>query len=345
MRSIFTNRYLNKQFLLSCLVITGCMQSAPVVNANQPDWVNGEPLSYPNSQYVVATGSASNPERAKDRALANLSKVFELHIRESSTTRLDTHVSIKNDSESVNKSQRINQNINIQTNKIIDGARVAEQWKSPDLTHYALAVLDRHQAGNNIRGEMDRLDKETDFELSNVESKPNPLLKVAVYQRVLGLQEKRDTLQKTLKVIDLSGQGSKSKWNRADLRARMEASLSALNMRPKILQDTTGGLDKLLKGAMSKSGFPESSTASNSYLLAAGLEMQSPFVKQDWHWLRATLTLRLTSPEGKVLGNKTWPLKVSSGNQGTLNSRMMSKVEKMLNQQLKATIMGFATTE
>ena len=321
------------------------MQSAPLDNANQPDWVNGEPLSYPNSQYVVASGSASNMERAKDRALANLSKVFELHIRESSTTRQDTHVAIKNGSESVNKSQRINQNINIKTNKIIDGARVAEQWKSPDLTFYALAVLDRQQAGNNIRGEMSRLDKETDFELSSVKAKPNPLQKIAVYQRVLATQDKRSALQKTLKVIDLSGQGAKPKWNRAELIAQLEASLSSLNMKPEIVRDAVGGLDKLLKGAMSKSGFPESSSTSNNYILATGLDVQSPVKNQGWYWLRATLMLRLTSAEGNVLGNKTWPLKVSASSEQPLNQRLMASVEKILNQELKPTLLGFASID
>ena len=345
MQFIFGDQSLKTRLLLSCLLLTGCMQSAPVVNANQPDWVNGEPLSYPNSQYVVASGSASDMERAKDRALANLSKVFELHIRESSTTRQDTHVAINNGSESVDKSQHVNQNINIQTNKIIDGARVAEQWKSADLTFYALAVLDRHQAGNNIRGEMSRLDKETDFELSSVETKSNPLQKISAYQRVLTSQDKRSALQKTLKVIDLSGQGAKPKWNRAELSSQMEASLSALNMKPEVVQDAVGGLDKLLKGAMSKSGFPESSGTSNNYVLAAGLDIQSPVKNQGWYWLRGTLMLRLTSAESNVLGNKTWPLKVSASSEQPLNQRMMASVEKILNQELKATLLGFASIE
>jgi len=336
--------FLKKRFLLTCLLLTGCMQSASVVNANQPRWISGESSSYPNSQYVVASGSASNAEQAKDRALANLTKVFELRIRESSTTREDVQVQTQNGAESVNKTQHLMQNINIQTNKIIDGARVAEQWQSADLTYYALAVLDRHQAGNNIREAISNLDKETDFELSSVDSKPSPLQKVAVYQRVLASQDQRDALQKTLKVIDLSGQGAVSKWNRADLRARLESSLSALNMQPNILHDGVGGLDKKLRGAMSKAGFPES-IASNGYVLSSGLELQEPVLSQDWYWMRATLTLRLTAPEGRVLGNKTWPLKVSASGKGQLHQRMMSSVEKKLNQELKSTIMDFATTE
>jgi len=336
---------LKKTFILSSLFLMGCMKTTSVVSADQPKWVNGESSEYPNSQYVVASGSASDTERAKDRALANLTKVFELRIRESSTTRQDVQVVNQNGSESVNKSQRIVQNVKIQTNKIIDGARVAEQWKSPDLTNYALAVLDRHQAGNNIRGEIARLDKEADFELSGVASKQNPLQKVAAYQRVLASQDERDALQKTLKVIDLSGKGAKSKLNRAELREKLEASLAALNMKAVVIQDSVGGLDKLLKGAMAKSGFPEGAAGSAGYTLSSGLEVQVPVKKEDWYWLRGTLTLRLASVDGKVQGNKTWPLKVSASSKGQLNQRMLEKVEKKLNQELKATVLGFATVE
>lgn len=345
MRRFFAKQGLNTPLLLSCLFLAGCMQSAPVVNASQPDWVSAESASYPNSRYVVASGSASNVEQAKDRALGNLTKVFELRIRESSTTREDVQVVTKNGAESVDKSQRMLQNINIQTDKIIDGARVAEQWKSPDLTYHALAVLDRHQAGNNIRGEISRLDQEIDFELAGVDAKPGPLQKVAVYQRVLASYDEREALQKTLKVIDLSGQGAISKWNSAELRAQLEASLSALNMKPVVLQDSVGGLDKLLRGAMSRSGFPESATGTNSHTLSAGLETQSPVLNQDWYWLRATLTLRLTSHEGNVQGNRTWPLKVSATSKGELNQRLMALVGRTLDQELKTAVMDFATVK
>jgi hypothetical protein len=335
----------NRYILFSCLILTGCL---PVVtaNADQPDWINSEAASYPNSKYVVANGSASSAELSKDRALANLTKVFELRIRESSTTRQEVQSLKQGGSETVQTSQSLSQNINIHTDKIIDGARIAEQWQHPaDLTYYALAVLDRRQAGNNIRGEIDRLDEETAYELKNVEAKHSPLQKVAAYQRVLSLHDERSALQKTLKVIDLSGRGSESKWNRAELRSRLEASLNALKMRPQVLQDAIGGLDKLLKGAMAQAGFPEAAAGSGSYTLSSGLEIQSPIYNEGWYWLRGTLTLRLASAEGAVQGNKTWPLKVSASRQQQLNERMKDAVEKKLNQEIKSTVLGFATTQ
>ncbi len=339
------NHHLSGKLILPCFLLTGCLQSTALVNAGQPDWVSGEPSSYPNAQYVVATGSASNSEQAKKRALANLTRVFELHIRESSTTSQEVKSFKQDDSETVSTSTSLSQQINIQTNKIINGARVAEQWQnSDDLTHYALAVLDRRQAGTNIRGEINRIDEETDFDLKSAQAKKNPLLKVAAYQRVLVMQEERDTLQKMLKVLDLSGRGSESLLNRADLRQRMEKSLGALNMSPAVISDAIGGLDKILKGAMAKSGFPEAK-GSGGYVLSAGIETQPPINSQGWYWLRGTLTLRLASADGRVQGNKTWPLKVSATNMQQLDGRMKSMVEKTLNQELKPTILGFATAE
>jgi hypothetical protein len=334
-----------KQILFSCLFLSGCLP-AMIVNADQPDWVNSESSSYPNSKFVTASGSASKAELAKDRALANLTKVFELHIRESSTTKQEVQSLKQGGTESVQTSQSLSQHINIQTDKIIDGARVAEQWKnSADLTYYALAVLDRSQAGNNVRGEIGRLDEETAFELKQVKTKHDSLQQVAAYQRVLSLQTERDTLQKTLRVIDLSGRGIASQWNRADLISRLEVSLNALKMRPKVLDDVVGGMDKLLKGAMANAGFPESSAMSGVYTLSSGLKVQSPVNREGWYWLRGTLTVRLTSPDGNVRGNETWPLKVSASNAGQLNARMKAAVEKKLNQELKSTVLGFAATQ
>ena len=92
-------------------------------------------------------------------------KVFELKIREESVSRSDTQVNVKEGEESYTKSSRLQQQISVRTDKVIDGARIAETWYDEEvLTYHALAVVDRKQAGNNIRQEMSRLDDETETE-------------------------------------------------------------------------------------------------------------------------------------------------------------------------------------
>jgi len=337
------NRIKNKLPVI-CILLSGCMQSTVHETADgQPDWLNGEPANYPNASYVSATGSASKAEVAKDRALGNLAKIFELHIRESSTTTEDVQTHRAEGEESVQSTARIASSVNVHTDKMINGARIAEQWQNPDdLTYYALAVLDRTQAGNNIRSEINRLDRETAFTIANADSRQDPLLKVADLQDAIAMQSERNSLQKTLKIIDLNGTGKPSGWNLAELTEQQEQALKSLNMRVVVLEDSVGELDKVLQAAMANAGFAQSSDEAG-YTLSASMETQDALQKEGWYWLRGTLNIRLADPGGTILGNKSWPLKVSSVQQSQLNQRMLAEIDKKLKSELKIAVLGFAT--
>lgn len=326
-----------------CVLLTGCMQSSTLVNADgKPDWLNAEPANYPNASYVYASGSASKAELAKDRALGNLAKIFELQIRESSTTTQDVQTHRAEGAESVQSSARIATTVNVHTDKMINGARIAEQWQNPDdLTHYALAVLDRTQASNNIRNEMSRLDREIAFTIANADKREDSLQRVADLQEAIVMQSERNSLQKTLKIIDLSGAGKPSAWSLAELTEQQEQALQSLNMRGVVLEDSVGELDKVLQAAMANAGFAQSSSEPG-YTLSASMETQDAMQSEGWYWLRGTLVVRLANADGAVLGNRAWPLKVSSVQKNQLNQRMLAEIDQKLKNELKSTVLGFA---
>jgi hypothetical protein len=226
---------------------------------------------------------------------------------------------------------------------MMNGARIAEQWQSPkDLTYYALAVLDRAQASNSIRGEMGRLDREIAFTLSNAERREDSLQKVADLQQAIVMQQERNSLQKTLKILDLGGRGKPSSWNLAELKARQMQSLQSLNIRGVVLADTVGELDKVFHAAMSNAGFRHASSDSG-YILSASMLTQDTIQKQGWYWLRGSLGVQLVAPDGSVVGNKSWPLKVSSQQANQLQQRMLAEIDSKLKSELKSTVLGFAT--
>lgn len=327
-----------KIFLVTGLLCV--MQNA--LAASKPDWVEGDADVYPNEQYLVATGSASNPELAKDRALGNLVKIFETHVKESTTTQSDTKVQVKNGKESYTKDQRLAQQINIRTDKVVQGARIAETWLDKSVqTHYALAVLDRAQAGNNMRDEMRRLDDETAAELARSDAQSDELLSMAALNRAVLLQREREALQKTLKVIDLSGTGSPEKWNMADLRGKLETKLQSLQITTRVGTDAYGKLDQILRSAMGNAGFPSAGNAA-TYTLVADLETQDLGLREGWYWLRGKLSVKLVETNGKVRGRKEWPLKVSALQRNDAESRMMTLVSQKLNQDIKSTMLSFA---
>lgn len=328
--------------LFTALLVTACMQSGAVMSSDEPQWLQAEPDMYPDARYMSATGAASEPEQAKARALSNLAKIFEVQVREVSTTTSDIQTHQSDGEESVQKSQRINSAVNLHTDKMIQGARIAEQWRnSDDLTWYALAVLDRTQAGNNIRGEMNRLDEETQYALNQQAKRNDPLLQIADLQKANQLQRDRLTLQRTLKIIDVRGRGVPAQWNLAELHERLQQALRALPIRVVVKRDDIGGLESILQGAAASAGF---AVGSSGYQLAASLEAQPPITKDNWHWLRGTLKLQLISPDGvTVLGHQSWPLKVSGGNPAQLNTRLMKAAEEKLKLELLNSVLDFAS--
>lgn len=329
--------------LISTLSLTACMQSTAVMStAEAPEWVHAEPDMYPNFKYMSATGSASKTEQAKARALSNLAKIFEVQIREVSTTSQDTQTSKKGGVETVESSARIASTVNLKTDKMVQGARIAEQWQSSaDLSYYALAVLDRTQAGNNVRSEMKRLDEETQHALDKHLRRDDPLLKISDLHKANTLQQDRQVLQRTLKVIDIKGNGLPARWNLAELNEQLQQELRSLPLQTAITVDDIGGLNNILQGAASKAGFI---LGNQGYQLIASLVAQQPIDQGDWHWLRATLKIELIAQDGvTVIGYQSWPLKVSASSTSQLEARMLKEVDKKLKQELLNSVLEFAT--
>lgn len=332
--------------LLATFLITACMQSTAVLSTGDtPQWVQGEPDMYPNFKYLSATGSASKAEQAKARALSNLAKIFEVQIREVSTTSQDIQTHQKEGVETVEKSARISSTVNLKTDKMIEGARIAEQWQSSaDLTHHALAVLDRAQAGNNIRTEMRQLDAETQYALNQRRSRDDALLKISDAHKATKLQQDRQILQKTLKIIDVKGKGVPAQWNLAELEEQLQQALRALPLSTSVRADDIGGLINIVQGALAKAGFHIGSANKQAYQLAASVEAEDAFKQNDWYWLRATLKIELIAQDGEtVIGYKSWPLKVSGSDASQLSSRMRKAVDKKLKQELLSSMLDFST--
>ncbi len=309
----------------------------------QPDWVEGSARLYPDEFYMTATGSASNPELAKNRALANMSKIFESHIRATTSSKSSTQVVSKNGNKQFNANQSVSQQVQLRTDKIINGVRIAETWKDDQVQiWHALAVLDRTQASNNILQEIQRLDFSTQVALDQSQVHIDKLLSMSALHKSVLYQSERAALHKMLKVINIQGQGYPSKWALTELKGQLELKLFSLGIAAAVDQDPIGKLHEALKSAMGNAGFPAADTQS-SYTLVASLDVQDLGLRQGWYWLRAKLSLKVISSDGKIRGRKQWPLKVSALNRTDTESRLMTQVNRTLNTELKSAVLQIAT--
>lgn len=264
--------------------------------------------------------------------MGNLAKVFESHIHESSTSSSDTRSQVSSGNEKVSIKQRMVQRINISTDQNLEGIRIAEQWQNnTDLTYHALAVLDREHAGNMIRDEMNVLDRDTAFELNAMPSQNDGLKKIAAYQRIIHLQESRNSLQNTFKVIDLNGKGKTPQWNITELKVQQAKALTELRMTAFVQPDGYAGLKQQLQAVMSQAGFASVGDRAD-YTLLAEVDLNEIRQQQGWFWLRGTLKLRLIDVKsGVTRGSHSWALKTSA----TQKTQLKSRFDKVIDITLK----------
>jgi len=319
------------------------LSSSFVAAELKPGWVNGDVRTYPNNQYMSATGSASNEELAKNRALANLSKIFETHIKVLSVSQSDTQVVKKDSEENISKNIFLSQKIELRTDKIISGAQIVELWKDEALfTYHALAVLDRAQAGSNIKDEMRRIDRDTKIQMKRSEKEKDALLSLSALNKAVVLQFERQALHKTLKVIDVRGKGDPSKWSLAELQGRLEKQYSTLSIGAAVDSDPIGELNQLLKSAMGNAGF-SAGDESSQFTLVVNLDVQDLGFRQGWYWLRGKLSVKMIESNGKVRGRVQWPLKVSALKHDDAESRLMTQVSNKLDTEIKSAIFKIST--
>lgn len=331
------------QYYLMLLINGLLLFGASAIAGDKPDWVDNEARKYDNNVYLSASGSASNPELAKDRALSNLSKIFESNVDAISTTKSDTHVSVEQGDEQFTRKHHLAEKIQIRSDKIIHGARIAEKWKDEELhSYHALAVLDRQQATNNIKGEMRRLDDETQTQLDKSVAENDPLFSIALLNNAYQLQQERYSLQKMLKVIDTRGVGSPGFWNLAELSSSLQSKLQDLKIGAAVDNDSMGKLELLLRSAMGNAGFPASNNGTD-YMLVANLDVQDLGLRQGWYWLRGKLSVSLVEKDGKVRGQKQWSVKASALQQNEAESRLLTQISKKLNAELKNAILEFSS--
>src|SRR3989304_4693456 len=57
-------------------LLAGCPAPPPA----GPDWIAGDSAQYKRAQYLIGRGQAATQEEAKDRARADLSKIFQVAV-------------------------------------------------------------------------------------------------------------------------------------------------------------------------------------------------------------------------------------------------------------------------
>jgi len=331
---------MNMATLLTTLACASLIASCATAPA-QPDWVNGTSSRYPNAQYLTGRGQAPSVDDARDRARADLAKIFEVGIAVTSEDIQTYRVGAQAPGQYEAQATR---NISTRTDQIVRGIQIAELWQDPvTTTQHALAVLQRLPAATSLRQEIESLDSATRTYLDQARASSDLFVKIGAASHALDSQLDRQAYQKSLKIVDVTGRGVEPEWSSAKLAADLADLLKRVRVATRVPAQAPPGFAAIVNGAVAAAGFLIETGDKPDFVLDADLSLQEPVLQEGWYWQRGTLEVRLTdAASNRVRGSQRWPIKTSARDKANSQSRTLDEADKLLKQDLRATIVGFA---
>jgi len=320
------------------LLISGCA-SQPT----QPDWIAGDSEQYKSSLYLIGRGQATTQEEAKDRARADLSKIFQVSVAADS----EDVQQFKSASGAPGQYESLSsRRITTHTSQIISGIQIAELWQDPATKNYhALAILPRLQTATSMRQQISHLDEATGNYIEHSRKNSDLFLKIAAASQAVESQQERDALQKSLQVVDPAGRGTDSQWNIAKLNSDLDGLLKRVRIASQVAPDSTGGLAEVVDGALAKAGFMIETGQNPDFVLRAQMKLDDLGFQEGWYWQRGVLEINLSeTATNRVRGTRRWTIKGNAPDRESAVKRAVNQADAVLKQELRTAIIGMATS-
>ena len=323
-------------FALTLTILSGCA-SQPAA----PDWISGNSAKYKSEQYLIGRGQASTQEEAKDRARADVARVFQVAVVASSE---DIQRSKSDASGKPQYEEQASRQISTRTDKIISGIQIAELWQDPaNRSYYALAILPRLQTAAGLRQQIGELDDATRNYIEQSRTENDLFLKIAAASHALELQHEREALQKNLQVVDITGRGVEPLWNSGKLESDLGMLLKRVSIAPRVAADAPAGLAEIVSGALAQAGFMLDTGDHPAFVLQAGMNLADLGLKDGWYWQRGNLEIALIETAGnRIRGTRQWVIKGNAQNREGSTRRALDQADNVLKQELGNAIIDMA---
>jgi hypothetical protein len=324
---------------LMLALMSGCASKKQPVT---PDWIAGDSAQYKSEQFLIGRGQAATQDEAKDRARADVAKIFQVAVTSSS----DDTQRFKSDASGAHYEEQTSRHVGTRTDQIIRGIQIAELWQDPATkNYYVLAVLPRLQAAAGLRQQIGQLDEATGNYIEQSRKNTDLFLKIAGSNSAVESELERESLQKSLQIVDITGRGPEPQWNSAKLNSDLDELLKRVKIASHVSDDSAPGFSQVVSGALAQAGFMIETGQNPDFVLQAKMNMDDLGLKEGWYWQRGVLEVALSEKAtGRVRGTKRWTIKSSAPDKESTIKRALSQADAILKQELRTTIIDMANS-
>ncbi len=327
------------------VVVSVLLAGCAGMGGGKPRWVDGKAKEYPDDKFMTATGSGDDQEKAKNRALSNLAKIFEVQIEESAHDESSAWTKTGVDGETTQGNDQLAARyLDAYTSKLLEGAKIAASWFDDDVgLHYSLAVIERSAISNRLSADIRKQDQHSQTLIGQAQG-ADPFKAARLLFQARNAQVQREALQRDLRIVDSTGVGIRPLWTVQQLDTDIDQQLKRMKVDVRALLEpdapVVSDLAKYLEAGASAAGMTPG-RADAAYRLEGDLDVKDLGEKDGWYWFRGSLEIILRDNRNdKLLISERWPLKVSGATKPQAEVRLRDQVQQRLNLELKTALLG-----
>jgi hypothetical protein len=202
-------------------------EAVQVTKGKRPDWVDGDSIQYPSSQYLTGVGYGPDRKSSEDKARAEIAKIFFSKI-DSRTRSYQEYLQTTSKGKSrIEETSSIEEITKVSTQKVLSGVRISHVYQEagPEPLFYSLAVLDRDQSTKILRDKIQQLDQDIKELLIRAEGEEDTLAKVKYLKQSMQKHILREAYDAELRIVSPSGTGISSPIHFAEIKSGLESIL------------------------------------------------------------------------------------------------------------------------
>ncbi len=254
---------------------------------------------FSKEKYLTATGSGDTETEAKNKALAELSNIFESRVY--SETRSQAQSLIDTTADELFE-KKVESYIRIISSVRLTGARMGKVWRDPkSQLYYATAILDRIQAGRRWKNELDQIESMMEAEYQALSGVRGKLPRLIALNGLMNLELKTGSVENRLGVVGFAG----ARGFEPDMQAVYD-ELAALKAQIKfnihIVGKNSRQVTRLLSASLSENGLVLSDRETDADAWIRGnVEIQPVKLKNpEVYYTRAIVTVTIEDVETGV---------------------------------------------
>lgn len=308
-----------------------------------PLWISDLNAAYPASEFLRATGTASNQKTAENNALGNIAKFFGAKVKSFTQSVSDYSSVLKDGMLDFSQTDSLINTIEVNSDAEFYCVEFEQcYYDSVKKTYTALAYIDRKKAAEVYRGKIKSLMTEFHKDEKSIQKHSEPLFIALSYHRAILYGSIIELLIENAIILD----GPRPEYQEfqslfSDYKVKFETIKKTITFRTKTNTEWGKSIDAAVNSVLEESGFVYS-PKNPMYNINIELSFGEPEILQAGIFVRGSIFCTVSNRDGMVIESysKDYP-RFTHRTQELAYSRAVFKIKEDLEENFLIEYRGF----